>query len=111
MGVLRYLGGIGTGILGMVFLVAGIASLAQTPQGGLFFIIFGIIIIWTGKYYSKTALRYTPVRLEFEKEIKPKDKKEIKKIIICPKCDDENSYNASYCSKCGNKLKNIKNSK
>jgi len=116
MTLLRYLGGIGLGVLGFILLIIGIVAIIKSGADGLFFLIPGIILIAVGNYYVKTALRYTPIRIEFEKELKPKEEfkqkeyKEIQKVIVCLRCGYENPYDAFYCLKCGKKLRKTKKS-
>lgn len=108
MGVLRYLGGVGSYLLGGFFLLIGIIGIMFSPGIGLFFIIIGFVLLLVGKFYAKTAMRYTQVEMvtpkkKFEKNSTGNEETDYEKRY-CPACGRVIPFDANICPYCGKKF-------
>ncbi len=108
MGVLRYLGGVGSYLLGGFLIFIGIISIIFSPGVGFFFIIIGFILLLVGKFYAKTAMRYTQVEMvtpkkRFGKSSNANEQADREKRY-CPACGRVIPFDANICPYCGKKF-------
>jgi hypothetical protein len=107
MGFLRFLGGLFLALIGGLLLlltfVFGIFAVAFGGASGFASaIVAGIIffVMFIGGLY----LAATGLRRNLKVEIVKNEREKIK-IIICPKCNEENDASTNFCKNCGRQLK------
>ena len=91
----RYLGGIGLTALGFFILFIGIIWGVVYNDSGVCALIgiIGVILIFTGGFYSRTAPRLVPQKIDIISDRKS-DR-------YCPNCGRAIPFDANICPYCG----------
>lgn len=94
MGLMRFLGGVGAYLLGLFVILIGLVSAIYSAEACVVLVFIGFILLLVGKFYGKTAMRYTQVEMVGNKqEYKEPDRR-------CIKCGRVIPFDARICPYC-----------
>jgi len=99
MGVLRYLGGVGAYLLGGFLILIGLIASISSTEVCAFFVIIGFILLLVGKFYGKTAMRYTQVEMVDKGRKNKIDKEPDRRCPNCGRTIPIDARTCPYCSK------------
>ncbi len=109
MAILRYLGGLVGKLIGVILIILGLLAALVNIGVCFAFVIIGIIFVLIGKFYSETAKRYTPVKIEGGSK-QESSSSSIPEGKPCPDCGTPMRYvkdhDEWYCESC-NQYKSI----
>ncbi len=107
MALLRYLGGLVGKLIGVILIILGLLSALVNVGVCFLFVIIGIIFVLIGKFYSSTAKRYTPIKIEGNRgqnQTQSSTQSNIPKGKPCPDCGTPmnyvNDHDSWYCESC-----------
>lgn len=109
MALLRYLGGLAGKLIGVILIIFGLLTAFVNVGVCFAFVIIGVLFVLIGKFYSTTAKRYTPVKIQGGGK-RESSSSSIPEGRPCPDCGTPMRYikdhDSWYCENC-NQYKTI----
>jgi len=97
MGAFRYLGGLGAYLLGGFLILIGLIASISSTEICAFFVIIGFILLLVGKFYGKTAMRYTQVEMVDKVRKNKIDKEPDRRCVKCGRVIPMDARICPYC--------------